>query len=88
MLRLVEKPAADVICYFSVEVCDDQELEHPENLIYCKSKPGGFDYFEHVAEAKAIFERICPGSPFLPKLPEPVDPDIDQPSTEIQNLVD
>ena len=42
----------------------------PSNLYSCDDPPAGVDCEAHVARAREIFGRICPGAPFLPSAEE------------------
>ncbi|XP_033632018.1 rab proteins geranylgeranyltransferase component A 2-like [Asterias rubens] len=56
-------------------VCDDEALAAglPSNVLVTAG-PGTAVGFEHaVAQAKRLFEKICPGEDFLPAAPEPED---------------
>ena len=44
--------------------------ECPSNLYSCDDPPAGVDCEAHVARAREIFGRICPGAPFLPSAEE------------------
>lgn len=45
----------------------------PENLTLLKPMDHSLDFEEATEEARAIFERLCPGAEFLPPTPEPED---------------
>jgi hypothetical protein len=47
------------------------EAEIPKNIHVCSDVTSDIDAALHVAEAKAIFAKICPNEEFLPKAPEP-----------------
>ena len=45
----------------------------PENLTLLRPMDHSLDFEEATEEARAIFERLCPGAEFLPPTPEPED---------------
>ncbi|KAG5899046.1 hypothetical protein JTB14_000070 [Gonioctena quinquepunctata] len=68
-----EKPLVLCSLYFSLPDTGDLDLggDVPENVFLCPGPDLDLDYDVSVQKAKQIFEKVYPGSEFLPRAPDP-----------------
>eukprot|EP01133_Synstelium_polycarpum_P019010 gene19010-22756_t len=76
--KTADKPNVLYCAFFSFDL---DTVNHsvastlPENVMICSDSPlsASIDYSDQINEAKLLFSKICPGVPFLEKVPDAED---------------